>query len=108
MGKDGTEWTVVQGEERGRRQSQNVVTETEGLAAYAKRRISDALTAFKCLVDEEMLEEIRDCTVTEARRVLEDDTWDMSLAELQAFMSAPVRARGKRGEESGAVQLVVR
>ncbi|KAK5622837.1 hypothetical protein CRENBAI_024143 [Crenichthys baileyi] len=55
-GKDGTVWiTVDHGENRGRRPSQNVLTEDEGPTAYAKRNIQDALSAFLCLVDPDML-----------------------------------------------------
>ncbi|KAK5621531.1 hypothetical protein CRENBAI_002863 [Crenichthys baileyi] len=77
--KDGTVWTVVGEEERGRRQSQNALT--EGL-------IQDAQTAFLCLVDAEMLIHIQGCCVAEARRVLGDDSSsDMSVDELKAFLA---------------------
>ncbi|KAK5605523.1 hypothetical protein CRENBAI_010920, partial [Crenichthys baileyi] len=80
IGKDGTMWTVVGEEEsRGRRQSQNALTE---------RQIQDAQTLFLCLVDVEMLIRIHDCSVTEARRVLGDDSSsDMSVDELKAFLA---------------------
>lgn len=89
-------WTLVHGEERGRRQSQNVLTEAEGPTPYARRRVQDALTAFSCLVNNEILEHIRDCTVSEARRVLEDDSWELSLDELKAFI-ALLYLRGASG-----------
>lgn len=51
--KDGTVWTVIQsGENRGRRQRQNVMTAAPSPTAHAKRNIEDALTAFLCLVDD--------------------------------------------------------
>ncbi|MED6290517.1 hypothetical protein CHARACLAT_013839, partial [Characodon lateralis] len=80
MGKDGTLWTVVGEEERrGRRQSQNALTE---------RQIQDAQTAFLCLVDAEMLIHVQGCRVAEARRVLGDDSSsDMSVDELKAFLA---------------------
>ncbi|KAK5605359.1 hypothetical protein CRENBAI_025558 [Crenichthys baileyi] len=80
IGKDGTLWTVVGEEEsRGRRQSQNALTE---------RLIQDAQTAFLCVVDAEMLIHIHDCSVAEARRVLGDDSSsDMSVDELNAFLA---------------------
>lgn len=87
QGKDGTVWTLVQGEERGRRQIQNVLTEAEGPTLYAKQRVQDAVTAFSCLVNTEILEHIRDCTVSEARRVLQDDSWELSMHELKAFIA---------------------
>ncbi|KAK5622249.1 hypothetical protein CRENBAI_007199 [Crenichthys baileyi] len=78
--KDGAVWTVVWEEEsRGRRQSQNVLTE---------RQIQDAQTAFLCVVDAEMLIRIHGCRVAEARRVLADDSSsDMSVDELNAFVA---------------------
>ncbi|MEQ2248481.1 hypothetical protein ILYODFUR_019507 [Ilyodon furcidens] len=80
LGKDGTVWTVVGEEEsRGRRQSQNALTE---------RQIQDAHTAFLCLVDAEMLIHVQGCKVAEARRALGDDSSsDMSVDELKAFLA---------------------
>ncbi|TRY76094.1 hypothetical protein DNTS_033980 [Danionella cerebrum] len=95
--KDGTVWTVVeQSENRGRLQSQNVMTEAAGPTAHAKRNIEDALTAFLCLVDDGMLKHIRDCTVAEAHRVKEDSSWDLTVNELKAFI-ALVYVRGAQG-----------
>ncbi|KAK5614360.1 hypothetical protein CRENBAI_001943 [Crenichthys baileyi] len=66
IGKDGAVWTVVGEEEsRGRRQSQNALTE---------RQIQYAQTTFLCLVDAEMLIHVQGCSVAEARRVLGDDS----------------------------------
>ncbi|KAK5599894.1 hypothetical protein CRENBAI_014212 [Crenichthys baileyi] len=72
IGKDGTVWTVVGEEEsRGRRQSQNALTE---------RQIQDDQTECLCLVDAEMLIHVQGCRVAEARRVLGDDSSsDMSV-----------------------------
>ncbi|MEQ2304827.1 hypothetical protein AMECASPLE_031403 [Ameca splendens] len=77
IGKDGTVWTVVGEEEsRGRRQSQNMLTE---------HQIQDAQT---CLEDPKMLIHVQGCRVAEARRVLGDDSsWDMSVDELKAFLA---------------------
>ncbi|KAK5623634.1 hypothetical protein CRENBAI_009880 [Crenichthys baileyi] len=78
--KDGTVWTVVGEEEsRGRRQSQNALTE---------RQIQDAQTAFLCVVDAKILIHIHGCRVAEARRILGDDSSsDMSVDELNAFLA---------------------
>lgn len=98
--KDGTIWTVAQtGENRGRRQSTNVITEAAGPTAHAKRNIEDALTAFLCLVDDGMLKHIRECTVDEAHRVKEESSWDMTVAELKAFI-ALIYIRGAHGGKS--------
>ncbi|KAK7925721.1 hypothetical protein WMY93_008031 [Mugilogobius chulae] len=95
-GKDGTIWTLVNGEERGRRQSQNVLTEAEGPTTYARRRVQDPLTSFMCLMDADTLEHIRACTVSEAHRVLGNMSWQMEVDELLAFI-ALVYVRGAKG-----------
>ncbi|KAK5622041.1 hypothetical protein CRENBAI_011707, partial [Crenichthys baileyi] len=89
IGKNGAVWTVVGEEEsRGRRQSQNALTE---------RQIQDAQTAFLRLVDAEMLIRSDGCSVAEARRVLGDDSSsDMSVDEPKAFL-ALVYVRGVKG-----------
>ncbi|KAK7881874.1 hypothetical protein WMY93_030283 [Mugilogobius chulae] len=95
-GKDGTIWTLVNGEERGRRQSQNVLTEAEGPTTNARRRVQDPLTSFMCLMDADTLEHIRACTVSEAHRVLGNTSWQMEVDELLAFI-ALVYVRGAKG-----------
>lgn len=64
--------------------SQNVLTEAEGPTSYAERKIQDALSTFPCLMDPDILAHIRDCSVTEACRVLGGDSWDMNIEELYA------------------------
>ncbi|XP_049435206.1 uncharacterized protein LOC125890554 isoform X5 [Epinephelus fuscoguttatus] len=88
QGRDGTPWRSIQpGGHSGRQQSQNVLTETTGPTAHAKRNIEDALSAFTCLLDRNMLRHIQDCTVAEAHRMEEDSLWDLSITELKAFMA---------------------
>ncbi|XP_049906787.1 uncharacterized protein LOC126394167 [Epinephelus moara] len=88
QGRDGTPWRSIQpGGHSGRQQSQNVLTETTGPTAHAKRNIEDALSAFTCLLDRNMLRHIQDCTVAEAHRMEEDSSWDLSIAELKAFIA---------------------
>ncbi|XP_073345276.1 uncharacterized protein [Pagrus major] len=87
-GKDGTVWMVLQPDGRpGRRQSQNVLTEAAGPTAHAKRNVEDALTAFLCVFDDGMLKHIRDCTVAEAHRDHGNSSWDLTVAELKAFIA---------------------
>ncbi|KAK5615569.1 hypothetical protein CRENBAI_025335, partial [Crenichthys baileyi] len=77
IAKDGTVWTEEGEEEnRGRRQSQNALTE---------RQIQDAHTAFLCLVDVEMLIRIYDCSVAEARRVV-STAFQQSARELSSLL----------------------
>ncbi|KAK1904207.1 Autophagy-related protein 13 [Dissostichus eleginoides] len=55
---------------------------------HALENITDKLTAFMCLCDSVMLEEIRDYTIAEARRDNGDRaTWDVSIMELKAFIA---------------------
>ncbi|KAM9342347.1 piggyBac transposable element-derived protein 4-like [Pholidichthys leucotaenia] len=91
-GEDGTMWKAIQpgelnGEQARRRQSQNILTESAGPTAHAKCNIDDALSTFLCLVDREMLQHIRDCTVAEAHRVQQSTKWDISVEELRAFIA---------------------
>ena len=72
----------------GRRQIQNILTESAGRTPNARENITDKLTAFMCLCDNVMLEEIRDCTIAEAQRDNGDRaTWDVSIMELKAFIA---------------------
>ncbi|KAK5611989.1 hypothetical protein CRENBAI_003256 [Crenichthys baileyi] len=93
IGKDGTVWTVVVEEEsRGRRQSQNALTECQ---------IQEAQNAFLCLVDAKMLIHVQGCSVAEARRVLGDDSSsNISVDELKPFLALNVReVKGGRNME---------
>ncbi|KAJ4929972.1 hypothetical protein JOQ06_018988 [Pogonophryne albipinna] len=86
IGKDGTVLTVMEPcGGAGRRQIQNILTESAGPTPHARHNITDKLTAFMCLCDNVMLEEIRDCTIAEARR--DRATWDVSIMELKAFIA---------------------
>ena len=99
-GKDGTVWMVLQPSEHpGRRQSQNVLTEAAGPTVHTKRNIEDALTAFLCIFDVGMLKHIRDCTVAEAHRHRGDSSWDLTVAELKAFI-ALLYIRGAQGAKN--------
>ncbi|KAK1881197.1 Protein piccolo [Dissostichus eleginoides] len=89
IGKDGTVWTVMEPcGGTGRWQIQNILTESAGPTQHTRHNITDKLTAFMCLCDSVMLEEIRDCTIAEARRDNGDRaTWDVSIMELKAFIA---------------------
>ncbi|XP_041635205.1 uncharacterized protein LOC121504472 [Cheilinus undulatus] len=86
--KDGTMWKATEpmGHSRGR-QAQNVHTESAGPTDHAKRSILDPMSAFLCLLDLNILQHIRDCTVEEAHRVEGNMSWDLSIAELKAFIA---------------------
>ncbi|KAI4830991.1 hypothetical protein KUCAC02_002592, partial [Chaenocephalus aceratus] len=52
IGKDGTVWTVMEPcGGAGRRQKQNILTESAGPTPHARHTITDKLTAFMCLCD---------------------------------------------------------
>ncbi|XP_049440208.1 uncharacterized protein LOC125893527 isoform X1 [Epinephelus fuscoguttatus] len=92
-GNDGTVWKCIKpGLRTERAQSQSTLTEAAGPTAHARSNIDDYLSAFMCLVDHVMLQHICDCTVAEARRCGLDG-WELSLAELKAFI-ALLLARG--------------
>ncbi|KAJ4945510.1 hypothetical protein JOQ06_023194 [Pogonophryne albipinna] len=80
MAQCGRSWSLA-----GRWQIQNILTESAGPTPHARHNITDKLTAFMCLCDNVMLEEIRDCTIAEARR--DRATWDVSIMELKAFIA---------------------
>ncbi|XP_036951566.1 activating transcription factor 7-interacting protein 1 isoform X2 [Acanthopagrus latus] len=87
-GKDGTVWLVLQPDGLpGSRQMQNGLTEAAGPTAHAKSNVKDALSAFLCLFDDGMLKHIRDCTVAEAHRDRRNSSWDLTVAELKAFIA---------------------
>uniref|UniRef100_A0A1A7XFA5 PiggyBac transposable element-derived protein domain-containing protein n=1 Tax=Iconisemion striatum TaxID=60296 RepID=A0A1A7XFA5_9TELE len=91
--KDGTLWTPVEPTATaGRAQSQNILTKREGPTPYSCHNIRGPLSAFVCLMDRVMLQDICDCTIAEAHRCGEKQ-WELSIAELRAFI-ALVLARG--------------
>ena len=63
-------------------------TKQAGPSPYAKRYIVGGATAssWRLLIDNYILKHIRKCTETEARRVLENNDWSLSLDELEAFL----------------------
>lgn len=60
--------------------------EVSGPTEHTKHRIENALTAFLCLVDYSMLNDIRDYTVKKANRGMRDSSWDLTVDELKAFI----------------------
>ena len=107
IARDGTVWKrMAFGEELpGRLSQQNILKELPGPTPYAKRNIEDesATSAFKLLIDEPLLRHIQRSTVAEARLQLDDNTWNMSLAELDAFV-AILYARGALGAKGTSVK----
>ncbi|XP_056144379.1 piggyBac transposable element-derived protein 4-like [Lampris incognitus] len=87
-GKDGTVWKVLLPTDRpGKRKTHNVITEVAGPTAHARRNIDGALASFVCLVDSDMLAHIVACTVAEARQQLGGGSWNLTVAEVKAFLA---------------------
>lgn len=98
QGRDGTIWTAPQPrKELVRLKSQKVQFNSMRPTIHAKGKIKDAASAFFCLLDMKILEHIRDCTVAEAHNNGEGSSWDLSIAELKAFI-ALLYARGVYGK----------
>lgn len=98
--KDGTEWECIRtGQENvGRRPQQNILREIPGPTALARRSVDceSPLSAWRLFIDDFILKKIKECTEKEARRVLENTTWTISIEELEAFISI-LYARGVMG-----------
>ncbi|XP_019905285.3 activating transcription factor 7-interacting protein 1 isoform X1 [Esox lucius] len=102
-GRDGTIWVEKSNESAPeRRPSKNILKESAGPTTHAKLSISRALDSFLCLCDMQMLQHIRDCTVTCANRKGEL-MWDMSVDELKAFI-ALLFVRGAYGGKTMDVE----
>lgn len=104
---DGTQWTVstVGNTNTGRRAHQNIVREVPGPTPYTKRHLADdsLASAWRLLIDNNVLKHIKNCTETEARSRLNDDTWSMTLDELEAFLGIWY-VRGASGAKGLAVK----
>lgn len=101
LGTDGiTEWTVAEFGKTtsGRLACHNILKEKSGPTPYAKRYVSgdSVASAWRLFIDETILKHIKHCTETEARRVLRNELWSVSLEKLEAFI-ALLYARGVLG-----------
>lgn len=99
-GRDGTIWceTSIGNGAAGRRARQNVFKNKPGPTAYACQRVKEgsAVSAFSLIIDEPMLRHVQRCTQEEARRQLQDNSWSISLEEIEAFI-AILYVRGASG-----------
>ena len=98
IAKDGTVWNIMQPNVNmaGRFGEHNVLKEKPGPSPYAERNIGENLvSAFKLIIDGEMLNNIRNATVAEARTKLGVE-WNMTLEELEAYIGI-LYARGAYG-----------
>uniref|UniRef100_UPI00143A69D5 uncharacterized protein LOC117157588 n=1 Tax=Bombus vancouverensis nearcticus TaxID=2705178 RepID=UPI00143A69D5 len=84
---DGTQWIKLKaGGSRGRTSVCMIFEDIAGLTGYAKRNImSGCVTgAFEFIIDRHITEYVKDCTETEAHRVLKND-WTITIVELRSF-----------------------
>ena len=87
---DGTMWKKLQeGSTPGRLPVHNIFKEMSGPTAYAKRHImkGSVRTAFSLILCNSVMRHIKTCTEAEARRILNNHDWTVSLAELNAFIA---------------------
>ena len=79
----------------GRRSQQNVMREISGPTPYAKRYVEDekVSSAWRLLINDTILRHIKSCTEKEAQQKSGDETWSISLYDLDAFISL-IYARG--------------
>lgn len=92
---DGTQWTKLKpGGSKGRTPIRMIFKDIGGPTAHAKRNIMVGcmLSAFDLIIDKHIMQHIKDCTETEARRVLKTD-WTITIAELRSFIGV-LYARG--------------
>ena len=73
----------------------NIFTDKPGPTSFSKSRIIDgeALSAFNLMININMVQHIKHCTETEARRVLGREDWVLSIEELYSAF-AIMYARG--------------
>lgn len=92
---DGTVWQKIhQGSGPGRSPLHTIFREISGPTGYAKRNImkGKVRSAFSLILDQGIMNHIKMCTESEARRVLGSE-WSITLEELDAFI-AILYARG--------------
>ena len=90
IAKDGSVWKLLaNGHVRnGRKRSHNVFTARSGPTYYAKRHIIEGspISAFRLFVNESMLKIIKNCTETEANRILNSENFQLPIEELESFL----------------------
>ena len=88
--RDGSKWRkiAVSSAAQARLQSHNILRFQPGPTLYSTNRVdTDSLvSSFRILFDKPMLRNIKKCTVEEERRRTGDQTWGMSLHDLDKLM----------------------
>ena len=100
---NGTEWLQITSGDIavGRCSQQNILRETSVLTPYSKRNVfpRSPASAWRLLIDDFILKHIAKCTITEAHRQLQNETFALTIEELQAFI-AVMYARGATGKSA--------
>ncbi|KAJ8882052.1 hypothetical protein PR048_018540 [Dryococelus australis] len=91
VGKDGTEWEIVSTTTThpGRLPRQNALRQAPGSTPYAKGSVTATSEASsrRLLINKPMLKHIKLCTESEAGEQLQENTWCISLMEIDAFIA---------------------
>lgn len=104
---DGTVWQEVkEGSNSRKAPIHNIFRETSGPTRYSRRNImkGKVKTAFSLIINQYIIEHIRECTKTEAFRVL-GTKWDLSTGKLHAFIGL-LYARGAYGAKNIDISLL--
>ena len=103
---DGTKWIqITSGDSSvGRCSQKNILKKTSEPTPYTKRNVfaGSLASAWRVLIDDFNLKHIAKCTITEAHRQLQDETFALTIEELEAYI-AVMYARGATGK--GALPL---
>nr|XP_012152690.1 PREDICTED: uncharacterized protein LOC105664119 [Megachile rotundata] len=86
---DGTQWVKLKaGKSSGRPSVHTIFKDIAGPTGYAKRNIMSGCvtSASELIIDAHIMKHIKDCTETEARRVLKND-WTITVSELCSFLA---------------------
>ena len=86
--------SVQAGKSAGRPPVHMIFKDIAGPTGYAKRNIMSGCvtSAFELIIDTHIMKHIKECTETEAGRVLKND-WTVTVSELRSFL-AVLFARG--------------
>ena len=85
----------------GRCSQRNILWKTSGPTPYTKRNVfaGSPASAWRLLIDDFILKHIAKWTITEAHRQLQDETFALTIEELEAFI-AVMYARGTTGKSA--------
>ena len=100
---NGTEWLQITSGDSlvGKCSQQNILREISGPTPCTKRNVfaGSPASAWRLFIDDFILKHIAKCTITEAHRQLQDETFALTIEDLQAFI-AVMYARGTTGKSA--------